>query len=618
MTNTESVNLLLRLAKNGRPSYHPGYEFTVQYAKECKAYFAGVGLDDFLRPFARRESAELFNQRKLITAHVQKSLGYALERPFSKIQRSNWTKVLSFEKDEGGKRAGAFEKDVLGKFTKHGLDDYVFQRLRYWNAYDPNCFIVAEFAPFDNTKQKAQPYPFEVTADMAVAFRYDTLGELMYLVARQTEMKPDKTGDTATKEFERLTIYQPKQTLVIQQMTRAEVEALPVIPSKSETIEGEPIDGQVVNIDDTRFYRIIIPIPHNFERTPAIRAGYVENPEDDGQTVLGIFDAALPWAKKLLKTNSEADLTAALLAFPISVRYQEVCANTGCDHGHMPDGSVCMECHGTGYKPRPTSAQEELVLPMPDRPEDMFDPSKLMTYVYPPVDAVRLQIDLLKFYFQQAKESVFNAQMATKDEVAQTAMFHRIGQESTYDTLHPYGRNLATIWRFLAEVCKAFTGTDGAMTAAIIIPQDFRFELVDQLFAELKSAREAGAGNDVAVLIGERIMERYLIDDKERLARWRIDARFDPFPGMTEAQIVLALASPLTPERKKIFYLNRVSIMEEILEEKPTFYTLSFQAQKALIEEKITAVQAALQAAQPTLNVGALGDNSPQPEGNAE
>lgn len=614
MTPTESINLLLSLALRGESAYHPGYQSSVEYARLSKAYFAGVGIDKQLKKFARRESDELFEQRKDITAHVQNALGHALDRPFAKVRRSNFTKVLSFPSDESGAKSDAFQRATLDRFTKRGVDAYVFERVRYWNEFDPNCFVVVEFAPFDNTKENARPYPFEVTADMAVSFKYDPHGELLYLAVRQVQMKPDKAGDSVLREFERLTLYAPLQTVVIQQLTADEINALPLKPAKAEQIEGEAVSGQVVNIDNTRFYQVIIPAPHGYERTPAIRCGYVDNPADDGQTVLGILDAALPFGKKLVKLNSELDLTMALLAFPISVRYQEACPEIGCDRGHLTDGAICGTCRGTGHKPRPTSAQEEIVLAFPDRPEDMIDASKLLSYVYPPTDAVRQQVELMTFYFQQAKEAVFNSQMFTKQETAQTATFHGIELQSVYDTLYPYAQHLAKVWAFLVDACRVFTGVKDPLNAALIFPQDFRFETAEDLFLELKSARESGAGNDAAVLLQERIMDRLLIDDKERLSRMRIDTRFDPFPGMTEAQIILSLSSPFTPEWKKVWYINRGTLMEEILQETPAFYTLAFDKQKALIMAKITKLQGELTAARPALNIGALGDGEAEPD----
>lgn len=601
MTNTEAVNLLLNIVIKGKPAYHPGYDRTVEYAKRCKAHFAGVGIDEYLQQFARRESNELFEQRKRITKHVQKSLGAMLDRPFAKAPRSNWTKVLAFQSDSNGDTSKRFESSVLSMFSRKGLDGYVFERVRYWNEYDPNAWVVVEFKPGGQIR----PYPFEVTADMAVDFRSDEHGELQYLVCKQQ----------FASRPERVTIYMPMQTVVLQKLTLEESKAAGPGP-KVESVTGDVVDGQIVRTQ-TGVYRIEIPLPHGLPVTPAVRAGFIESAEDDGATCVSIFDAALPFAEKVVKINSELDLTTALIAFPLPARYGERCDAIGCHHGSLADGTVCLSCNGTGQKARPTSVQEELIVDMPARPEDMYDLSKLMHYFSPPTDAVKMQVELMQYNFEQAKMAVFNSQMFTKQETAQTATYHGIELQSIYDTLYPYAQNLARIWSFLAESCRAFVRVfPPAMTAALIFPHDFRFETADDLFDELKRAREAGAGNDTASFLQEQIMSRLLIDDRDRLERWRVDNALDPFKGMSETQIEFAIASPLVPEWKKTWYFNRAEIMAEILTSNPAFYRLPFQKQRELVMSEVEKMQASIKAAQPTINIGALPDNNPQP-GNA-
>ena len=611
MTNEQAVQILYRLAKDKEKAYHPAYQRTVEYSRTSKAHFAGVDLDEYLLQFARREADDLFEQRKEITAHVNKSLGAALDRPFSKAPRSNFTKTISFDGDEKGEVSRRFEKEVLQGFARRGLDGYVFERCRYWSKFDPNAFVVVEFDSTDGAK-RARPYPFEVTAEMAVDFSHNVHGDLEYLVARQAENeKPDMP---AVSEVERLTIYQPLQTVTIQQLKKKELETFGM-PVESDGPPEQVTDGQLIRIGSD-VYQIQIPIPHGLPVTPAIRVGFQENPEDDGFSRVGILDAALPFARKVVKINSELDIVTAFLAFPVSVRYDDPCDAAGCVTGKAPDGTTCPACKGSGYKPRPTSAQEEIVLPMPRNPEDMFDLSKILHYTYPPTDAVKMQIELMQYYFMQAKEAVFNSEMFNKQETAQTATFHGIALQSVYDTLKPYADNQQRAWSFLAYACKEFTGFGGAMTARIIFPHDFRFETASDLFAELKEARDAEAGGDTAEIIEERIMQRLLVDDRERLTRWQVDNSFNPFRGMTEAQILTAVNTSMVPEWKKVYWFNRSDIMADILLQQPDFYLLEKSKQRTIVMEAVKALQAEIEASRPALNLGPMDDNEPEPQPN--
>ncbi len=604
---------MINLARGKEAAYHPAYQRTVQYSREARAYFTGVGVDEFLKQFTRRESKELFEQRKAITAHIQKSLGYSLSRPFAKVPRSNYVKVLNIDGDKDGRRAAAFQTETLDKFTRRGLDRYVFERLLYWNIVDPNCFVVVEFAPFDFTREKAKPYAFEVTAEMAVDYKYSPNGDLAYLVARIAEQKQTSKGKQLV---ERLTLYQPKQTVVFQQLTEDEIKGL-VLPPLFKSFESEVEPGQIIQVQPGHYYLVSIPTPHNYEKTPAIRAGFVDDPENDGLSFVSIFDAAMPFAKKVLKLNSEADLTMALMAFPISVRYEDRCDAIGCNGGRLPDDSTCMVCHGTGKKSRPTSAQEEIVLDMPDNPADMVDLSRILNYVSPPAESIRLQVEQLQNNFAQAKEAVFNSQMFTRQEVAQTATYHGIELQSIYDTLAPYARHLGEAWAFLCDVCRAFTGEQSKMVARLIFPQDFRFETSEQIFAEMKSARDAGAGSGVTAILQERLMERLLIDDPERLKRARIDSRFNPFPGMDQTEIMIAVNSGLVPEWKRILWANYTSIIDGILLEVPDFYERPYDTQKQLVMAGVEQIQQQIAASQPALTIGAISDGGGQPQPNS-
>jgi hypothetical protein len=599
MTNIEAANLLIETAAKANAVYHPGYKWTVEYSRQCKAYFAGVNIDDYLRRFARREADDLFQQRKEITAHVNRSLGASLMRPFQKVPRSNFTKVLAFDNDAEGRRAIEFESQVLSGFYRGGLDRYIFERGLYWSIFDPNCFFAVEFESTDGIT-RAKPYPFEVTAYMAVRYLYDHFGFLQWLICRQ--VFGAMSADGRKQDVERLTLYQATQTVVLQQIPDWEAKTLAgQIAPKVEALDMEPENGQLIRLANGKAYRVDIPLPHGLERCPAIRCGYAENPEDNGRTRVSIFDAALPYAKKIVKINSELDITTAFLAFPVSVRYQENCESIGCVKGSLPDGTICGTCHGSGFKPRPTSAAEEIVLALPNNPEDMLDVSKILHYAYPPTEAVKLQMELMSEYLKQAKEAVFNSQMFTKQETAQTATYHSIELQSVYDTLYPYARNLAALWGFIVQACQTFTGYDGRLTAALVFPQDFRFETAAELFAELKSARDSGAGKEVTDMISERIIGRMLIDDSERAEEVRAEMRLNPFAGMTEAQVMQAISSDFVPRWKKVLYANLKDILIQLEIQNPGFFRLPFPRQSELTRAAALEIIAAIEEERPQI-----------------
>ena len=586
MTIQESLNHLLKLAVQGQPAYHKGYERTVSYSGELKAYFGGVNLQEYTKRFARRESEDLFKQSLEICAPIQQCVGSTLETPFAKVERSNYVKVVTHPKED---KAKDFETEVLEKFGPKGLFPYTFERLRYWNIYDPNCFVVVEFKGFDNSIESAKPYPLEVTSEMAVDFKYSQ-GDLLYLCVLQMKDKPE--GST-TKKCKRLTMYMPLQTVVLEQLSRDEFKALNVqYPAKDKGFLTTPIDGELVYFDN-EVYQAVIPIPHNYDKTPAFRAGYIDDPHNDGETKLSIFFAALPYAKKLLKINREIDLTTALVAHPIPFRFRDACEAVGCNGGTMTDGSTCSACGGSGYKARPTTVAEELEFVLGDPDEDMLDPHKLMGYIHFPPEAAAFLTQMFDKWMEAAPKAVFNSELTTKSETAQTARFHSRAEQGVNDALWPYSKHISVGCETLSKAIAFFTGNAGA-EAKTIIPSNLRFENLFDLFDELTAAREAGAGNAACAEIQKRIMAVQLKDDPEALKRWYIDDMLDPFRGMTEAQILTALNSAFVPENDKIFYVNKSGIMSAILQKNINFYSLETPKQRELILAEIAAVKLGL------------------------
>ena len=154
------------------------------------------------------------------------------------------------------------------------------------------------------------------------------------------------------------------------------------------------------------------------------------------------------------------------------------------------------------------------------------------------------------------------------------------------------------------------------MTAALIFPQDFRFETSEQLFAELKSAREAGAGTVVTDVINARIVDRMLVDDPEMAAEVRAEMRLDPFAGMTDAAIQEALVSNLVPRWKKVYYANRKDILLALEIANPAFFSLPIARQMALVKEEAEKIMQDIDAQTPAISFN-FPDLEPQPQPNA-
>ena len=76
----EKLKVFKKLIKGNKR--HADYARTVELASEYKAHVSGVGLDAYLKKFARREDDEMFEQRKRLTNSISQSVASSLQKTF--------------------------------------------------------------------------------------------------------------------------------------------------------------------------------------------------------------------------------------------------------------------------------------------------------------------------------------------------------------------------------------------------------------------------------------------------------------------------------------------------------------------------------------------------------
>ena len=99
-------------------------------------------------------------------------------------------------------------------------------------------------------------------------------------------------------------------------------------------------------------------------------------------------------------------------------------------------------------------------------------------------------------------------------------------------------------------------------------------------------------------------LQLVLKDDPEALRRAKVEDMFNPFRGASEAQVMVMLNSTLIHEDQKIYYLNKVRIIDSLLAQNPMFYMLPYEKQKPLIDRKIQETKIELGLNVPGLILG--------------
>lgn len=548
------------------------------------ALVTGEGLDKYLQQFARRESAELFEQRKAITQHVTPAILKNILDVFYKVPRARYSTTIGHRKSAGGsaldEKVTADLKAVLGKFWgTAGLSKWLAARYLEMNATDPNAFVVVEFEPTDGVKM-AQPYPFEVSSHDAIDFQH-TNRVLDYLIARQAKEVED--GGKKADRY-RYTMYLDNDTIVL--------DPLPVNGGPPRTDEKQISVWNSLQVIwlDREPYSLTIPAPHNIGRVPAFRVGYNRDLYTRGNTFVAPYESAVPLLKKTLKINSEHDLAMTLTAHPYQIRYADPCDAQGCFKGYLHDNTVCTACHGTGRKSI-TSGQEELVLDLPKVPEDILDLTKLLVFVTPPIDVLKFQEEAISKIAAAAIKTVFNSDIFDRAEIAETATGKNIALQNVYDTLYTMAEAYADTWVFVVDIVARIIDRHNGLIAIMKFPRDFKMKDLRELFDDLKAADESGAGPEVIRAIQSQIVGTVMVDDQQEMQRYIVRERLNPFTGLSKEEILVAINSDLTPKRVKVLYLNMGTIFD-IIEETTgaAFYDLNPQRQRELVNAQVQLI----------------------------
>ena len=566
----ETKDQIIRVIKGLR---HQDYDYVVKRTAAWRAIVSGAGLDDYMQQFQQRETEEQFKQRKKLTKQITSSVCKNVRDIEFKVPRSNSiTRVISTDtsKTQALDEFNTILKEFWGDST---LDDYMDIRWIELNDTDPNAFICLEWKPFEKN-QHAKPYPFEVRSEQAIYYEYDN-NKLQFLIAL---IGDDFTGywPNYSMKFERI---KDEPTLNKLKNLADGDEAIMTSLEMGE-------DVTVIRIKDN-YYIIREPLAHNLGFVPCFQPGYMRDLATNGATFLPPWWAAESVLMNLVKSKSELDLTIALHVFPQKITYAPKCPNRGCKDGEMIDGSGhCQTCKGTGYVIH-TSSQDAIVIPMPKdaNKETVFDLSQMVYYVYPPVDLIQFMDQYVKDLSKQALQFVYNSEIYSREQVAETATGRNIDMQAVYDTLYPLVKAMAKDWEFMISTISKIT--EIAVTASFTFSKDFKLKSIDGYYSDLSLANTAGASPYIKSNIEDDIARIVYAEDKLALAKYFTLKAFNPFPGDTPEVIALKMTQTFTPVSIKVLYSCFGFLFDDLEMANPGFYELNRAAQRILIDKRV-------------------------------
>jgi hypothetical protein len=565
---------------------HCDYKRTVELSKEYKAHVSGVGLENYLKRFAKREDSDMFEQRKRLTNAISQSVAASLMKPFNKVSRNkNIKNKFNLKSDK-------VREDVVKKMSDgfYGTNELNTKGLDYWlrNRFieltftDPNAFLMIEWTPKPED-QVVEPYPYEISSENVFYYKYKN-GVLNEIFSRQNEIMYylDKDGVEQEKLIEAFTLYEIGSSIKI-------VEFDP----KQFAAEGNVIDEryQMTYVEGKLNY-LVTYNETKLDFIPAFRIGYMRDTATDGRTFVNPFESAMPYFRKALKAVSELDLSITLHTFPQKIMYAMKCQGMSkvkkCNGGFLADGSQCSKCKGSGYQ-LAGSGQDVLLLTLPDNPtkDDIVDLDKLIAYKTPPIELIKFQDEYVKGLATSAHLATYNSNqlLAYDPQFAKTATEVDSNTEGIYDTLFPYTEKYSEVWKTIMKIFVRISGFVGDFELIHIFPTDLRLKTMSVLMAELKTANESEAPSYFRDGILEEIANQIYEGDELGRLKHFTRHKFYPFSGKTETEIQFLMASSYVSNFTKVLYANFEAIFTDIEKAVPNFYKMKYDQQWETLNE---------------------------------
>ena len=306
--------------------------------------------------------------------------------------------------------------------------------------------------------------------------------------------------------------------------------------------------------------------------------------------MISMIDDAIPILMKMVKANSELDLTMALHAFPQKIQYARRCDYEGCDDGYLPEGGECPQCNGSGVK-MITTSQDSLVIKLPKDTKDIIDIRNLIHYVYPPVDLVEFQDKYISRLTEWCKEAVYNTEIFSRKEIAETATGKNIDLQNVYDSLYTLAENYSVTWEFIVTSVAKITDMDEGLTAKMIFSKDFKMKSLNDLYNELKLVSDSKADSFVKDQIQDDIARVMYHDNPTEYYKWVTKKAFYPFSGKSPQEIAIALTSPYIPDEIKTLYYNFGWLLDmiamELEKKRINFWMLPVNEQYEIIQKYV-------------------------------
>lgn len=542
LNQTEGFAKFLKIIDlNLRP---PNYKKYLETAKKCTLYLADTaeGQRESLKTIRKAETSDQEDQRVRLSNAMTSVALHPVFSYVEEIKRTDGIVAVVRAKDTQKERV----QPMLDKYYHNlNLFEYIFEAATHYAVKsDPNAWTVFEASFAGNTDGSTSLtdyYPTEVKSKEVRSFAHDETGRLEYLCFEFQYAVRDGDQMQQVSDFYFYGIgYSFRAVEFNSDFTYG-------IDFKLEGFELQAIG-------DRSFY--VRAYTNTLKEVPAVRwAAWFDESFKILEVGEPIFAGAFPVLEELLKDNSILQLIKYLHAHPERHSYVKPCRHRDesgreCIDGYyggekLPD-SQCTRCKGSGIM-IPQSEQDAIMLKFPQRPEDIFELSKLTYYVERPIEIFekfREEVDTGILKVMYATFNQININVGEVVQVGETATKTRLDYDKIYNKLFNFAQLVANAWMLAQRVSYQYLGIDA--TALMTFPHDFKLKSVPELTSEYSAAKSAGLPYYVLDAIERDIVNKQYRDNSTEANEVLALNRWKPWKDKTVEQAAM-IAQQLDP-----------------------------------------------------------------------
>lgn len=618
----------------------------------------GEKAEHLIQQFNQRESKEAYDQRIRLTKLITPAITNTIMGPARKVPKVKPVVDVATYGVDKAELDVKLKKATADFYSGKGVDHFFGAVLLDQGAIDPNAFCLVLHDTVPDRYEEPLVYPSIISCADAWNFEYFN-GELQWLWVHRVHEYEEKVVKDAPVKGKQIVrqdgklapkkkkghafwLYTDLHHLMFTQVDKTTITSLMegLIMDKN----GNPVDVEAAVTFAKRnqyYYRVSKDELYEVSfyeqasgKVQAFRLGYVPDARTYGETMVSLWNPAMPFIMKGIKAGSELDLSAALHAFLQKLQYANPCRgytdeegrHSECNDGYVPGGNIkCKGCKGTGWEVH-TSGQDHITMRMPRSKDEFLNLAEMVHYVQLPVEVLTWQDNYVDKLERKCYGAVYNSdRFKDVNATTTTATGDIIDLQSVYDALKPvadwYSRSRVLTYHLIAAFGVSSEGLD-KLQITHEFPRNMRFETLNERVNLLKALRDAGASSSSLQQVNDELLEDLYVDDPAGLKKAQTMASFDPFIGKTEQAIVSMISQDLTTKELKVFWTNMSKVFSEAevraSEKAVNFYDMERTKQQdlldeivdELIEEMDAQAEEALERAQAAMGTSEGGDGT--------